>query len=164
MYFRPPQAASSSASHWVYSSTQCHSATIDVLQGALRVLVVSGTSGSEYLFVVAAVAFAVRGNAGVLSLNVALRVRFFGKIFFVSPQGTVLSHKRKVQGKAMFLRPIFHWKTLFSLYLHEFRSDSKKKKGLIRLLMADIKHQTTWLFGFIVVVIFFVSVKLLIFV
>ena len=40
----------------------------------------------------------------------------------------------------------------------------KKKKGLIRLLMADIKHQTTWLFGFIVVVIFFVSVQLLIFV
>jgi hypothetical protein len=29
-------------------------------------------------------------------------------------------------GKSMFLRPIFHEKTLFSLYLHEFCSDSKK--------------------------------------
>ena len=41
-----------------------------------------------------------------------------------------------------------------------FARIQKKKKGLIRLLMADIKHQTTWLFGFIVVVIFFVSVQL----
>jgi hypothetical protein len=102
MYFRPPQAASSSASHWFYSSTQCHSVTIDVLQGALRVLVVSGTSGSEYLFVVAAVAFAVL--VGVVLL-ISSAPSPSSSSSFLRRNHSIYLHARVVMSPGFSLRP-----------------------------------------------------------